>query len=58
LPLHLINTLSNERVPDIAIYSDTPEQLGHKFEITDALVNESDLIRIYDPSAYNTYQEL
>lgn len=58
IPVHLITTLSNGRVPNSVIYSDLPEKLASNIESVDALANVSDLIKSYDPAAHDSYLEL
>jgi hypothetical protein len=58
MPLHLVTTLANGRVPNSAIYSDLNERLADDFESIDVLENVSGLIKTHDPTAHESYLEL
>lgn len=58
MPLHLITTLSDNKIPHAVIYSDLTEKLSNGFEAIDAIQNVTSVIQAFDPDAYNSYLEL
>ena len=55
LPLHLLTTFANDRIPNFAIYSDASERLSSSVETIDIIANVSHIIQEVDPEAYHIY---
>lgn len=56
LPLHLLTTFANARIPNYAIYSDAEERLAPGIGTIDTIANVSQLLRKHDANAYGIYQ--
>ena len=56
LPLHLLTTLADSRVPNYAIYSDAAERLAPGVVTIDAIANVTDFLQEHDPEVYRIYQ--
>ena len=57
LPLHILTTFANAKVPNYGIYSDATERLAHGVETIDAISNVTHLLQRLDPKAYGIYYD-
>jgi hypothetical protein len=55
LPLHLLTTFANGRIPNYAIYSDAVEKLPSGIETIDVIANITHLLQNVDVKAYDIY---